>query len=152
MSACVYVCPTCNSLVEQPRKRWWSRWRYCQNRHVLYVRWLGPTLEQSFLKSFLKGFLPSIVVFCLTVLTGGVAPDYPPSMNAHRGSVAASIGFMVAVLYSVVGLTLFRKAQVWTRRTAPVQRLVTHAKGRACGFLASIACQIAIILALLFAK
>src|SRR5712691_10265890 len=50
----MYVCPKCNSLVGQPKTRWWSGWRYCPNSHVLYVRGLGPSLEQSFWKSFLR--------------------------------------------------------------------------------------------------
>jgi hypothetical protein len=148
----MYVCPKCNSLVEQPKKRWWSGWRYCPNGHVLYVRGFGPSLEQSFWKSFLKGLARSIGIFGLIVLTLAVAPDYPPNLQAHRGSVASSIGFVVAIFYLIVALSLLRKAYVWTGRAGPVQRLVTHAKGRACGLLAAITCQLGIVIALLFAK
>jgi len=148
----MYVCPKCDSLVDQPRKRWWSGWRYCPNGHVLYVRGLGPSLEQSFWKSFLKGLVPSVMVFGLIVLTLGVAPDYPPNLRAHAGSAAASMGFVVTVFYLFTGLILLRKAHVWAGRVGPVQRLVTHARGRAYGFLAAVACQLGIVMALLFAK
>jgi len=149
----MYVCPKCNSLVDQPKKRWWSRWRYCANGHVLYVRCLGPSLEKSFWKSFLRGFVPSIIVFGLIVLTFATAPDYPPKMNAHRGSMAASMGLVVAIFFLFMGLILLRKARLWAGRAGPIQRLATHARGRAYGFLAAVACQLGIaIAALLFAK
>jgi len=148
----MYVCPKCNSLVDQPKKRWWSGWRYCSNGHVLYVRGLGPSLEKSFWKSFLRGFVPGIMVFGLIVLTLATAPDYPPNLNAHRGSVAASVGSVVAIFYLLMGLILLRKAHIWAVRAGPLQRLVTHARGRACGFLAATACQLGIVMALLFAK
>jgi hypothetical protein len=148
----MYVCHKCNSLVEQPKKRWWSGWRYCPNGHVLYVRGLGAALEESFWKSLLEGFVPSICVFCLIVLTLAVAPDYPPNLRAHAGSAAASLGLLVAIFYSFWGLSLLRKAHVWSGREGPVQRLVPHAKGRAYGFLAAVACQLGIVIALLFAK
>jgi len=109
-------------------------------------------LEQSFWKSFLKGFVPSIIVFGLIVLTLAVAPDYPPNLRAHAGSAAASMGFLVAIFYFFTGLILLRKAHVWAGRAGPVQRLVTHAGGRAYGFLAAVSCQLGIIIALLFAK
>jgi len=41
---------------------------------------------------------------------------------------------------------------LWAGRAGPVQRLVTHARGRAYGFLAAILCQLGIMLTLLFAK
>jgi hypothetical protein len=145
----MYICPKCNSLVDQPKKRWWSGWRYCPNGHVLYVRCLGPSLEQSFWKSFLKGLVPSIIVFGLIVLTFAAAPDLPHRL---RGSVAPTMGFVVAIFYLFTGLNLLRKARFWARRAGPVQRLVTHARGRAYGFLAAVACQLGIIIALLFAK
>ena len=144
-----FVCPKCNSLVDQPKKRWWSGWRYCPNGHVLYVRGLGPSLEQSFWKSFLKGLARGIGVFGLIVLTLAVAPDVPHRL---RGSVAPSMGFLVAIFYLLTGLSLLRKAHFWAGRGGPVQRLVTHARGRAYGFLAAVACQLGIIIALLFAK
>src|SRR5579863_7517694 len=106
----MYVCPKCDSLVDQPRKRWWSGWRYCSNGHVLYIRGLGPSLEQSFWKSFLKGLARGIGVFGLIVLTVGMARDVPPRL---RGSVAPSIGIWVAIFYFLVGLNLLRKAHVW---------------------------------------
>lgn len=148
----MYVCPNCNSLVDQPRKRWWSGWRYCPDGHVLYVRGLGPSLEQSFWKSFLKGFVPSIAVFCLIVLTVGAAPDYPPNMNAHRGSMAATVGILVAAFYVSWGLMMLGKARVWAERAGAVQRLVPHARGRAYGFLAATTCQFGITIALLLAR
>jgi len=147
----MYVCPKCNSLVEQPEKRSWSRWRYCPNGHVLYVRWLGSSLEEPFWESFRRGFVPSILVFCLIAFTFGVAPDYPPRFNAHRGSVAASMGFLVAIFYLFAGLIVLRKAHLWAKRAGPIQRLVTHARGRAYGFLVAVACQLGIVIALLFA-
>ena len=148
----MYVCPKCNSLVDQPERRWWSGWRYCPNAHVLYVRGLGASLEQSFWKSFLKGFVPRIIVFCFIVLTFGVAADYPPRLSSHRGSVAASMGFVVAIFYLFWGLNLLRKAYFWAGRPGQLQRLVTHARGRAYGFLAAVACQLGITIVLLFAK
>ena len=148
----MYVCPKCNSLVDQPERRWWSGWRYCANGHVLYVRCLGASLEQSFWKSFLKGFVPSIIVFGSIVLTFGTAPDYPPNLAAHRASAAASMGFVVAIFYLLNGLNLARKVHLWAGRAGPLQRLVTHARGRAYGFLAATACQFSIVMALLFAK
>jgi hypothetical protein len=148
----MYVCPKCNSLVDQPKKRWWSRWRYCPNGHVLYVRCLGPSLEQPFWKSFQGGVVPSIIVFGLIVLTFATAPDYPPRFNTHRGSVAASVGLVVAIFYLFTGLVLLMKAHLWAGRGGPVQRLATHARGRAYGFLAAVLCQLGIIMALLFAK
>jgi len=145
----MYVCPKCNSLVDQPKRRWWSGWRYCPNGHVLYVRGLGPSLEQSFWKSFLKGLARGIGVFGLIVLTLAVAPDVPHRL---RGSVAPSMGFVVAIFYLFAGLSLLIRAHFWAGRAGPVQRLVTHARGRAYGFLAAVLCQLGITIALLFAK
>jgi hypothetical protein len=145
----MYVCPKCNSLVDQPRRRWWSGWRYCLNGHVLYVRGLGPSMEQSFWKSFLKGLARCNCVFGLIVLTLAVAPDYP-DLRLRR-SVAPSMGCVVAIFYSFTGLILLRKAHFWAGRAGPIQRLVTHARGRAYGFLAAIPWQLGIIIALLFA-
>ena len=145
----MYVCPKCNSLVDQPTRRWWSGWRYCPNGHVLYVRCLGPPLEQSFRKSFLKGLARGLGVFGFIVLTLATAPDVPHRL---QGSVAPSMGCVVAIFYSFTGLSLLRKAHFWARGAGPVQRLITHARGRAYGFLAAAACQLGIITALLFAK
>jgi hypothetical protein len=145
----MYVCVKCNSLVDQPKQRWWSGWRYCPNGHVLYVRGFGPSVEQSFWKSFLKGFVPSIIVFGLIVLTFAVAADLP---NRVRGSVAPTVGFVVSVFYLLTGLISLRKVHIWSGRAGPVQRLVAYARGRAYGFLAAVACQLGIILALLFVK
>ena len=147
-----FVCPKCNSLVDQPKKRWWSGWRYCPNGHVLYVRGLGPSLEQSFWKSFLKGLARSISVWGLIVLTLAIAPDYPPNLHARSGAGALSVGFCVAIFYLFTGLSLLRKAHFWAGRAGPLQRLVPHARGRAYGFLAAIACQLAITMTLLFVK
>src|SRR5712664_507914 len=142
----MYVCPKCNSLVDQPKRRWWSGWRYCAKGHVLYVRCLGPSLEQSFWKSFLKGLVAGIVVFGLIVLTLAVAPDY----RARSG--APYMGFVVAIFYLFAGLSLLIRAHFWAGRAGPVQRLVAHARGRAYGFLAAVACQLCITIALLSAK
>jgi len=106
-------------------------------------------LEQSFWKSFLKGLARGIGVFGLIVLTLATAPDVPHRL---QGSVAPSIGFVVAIFYLLTGLTLLRKAHLWAGRAGPVQRLATHARGRAYGFLAAVGCQLGIIIALLFAK
>jgi hypothetical protein len=106
-------------------------------------------LEQSFWKSFLKSLARGIGAFGLIVLTFAVAPDVPQRL---RGSLAPSIGSVVAIFYLSAGLILLRKAHLWSGRAGPVQRLVTHAKGRAYGFLAAIAFQFGIIMALLFAK
>ncbi len=146
----MYICPKCNSLVDLPRKRWWSRQRYCPRGHVLYVRWFGPSLEQSFRKSWLKPLARSLGVFCLVVLTFGMAPEAPPSRL--RGALAPSMGFWVAVFYLFVGLILLRKARSWAGRAGEVQRLVTHARGRAYGFLAAVLCQLSIVIALLLAR
>jgi hypothetical protein len=142
----MYVCPKCNSLVDQPKKRWWSGWRYCPSGHVLYVRGFGPSLERSFWRSFLRGFARSILIFGAVVLTLAAAPEY----RARSG--APYMGFVVATFYLLLVLNLFRKARVWTGRTGPVQRLVVHARGRAYGFLAAVSCQLGIAVALLLLK
>ncbi len=121
-------------------------WRYCTNGHVLYVRGLGPSLEQSFWKSFFRGFARSIFIFCVIVLTLAAAPEY----RARSG--APYMGLVVAIFYLFVGLNLLRKAHVWAGRAGPVQKLVTHTRGRAYGFLAAVLCQLGIMIALLFAK
>jgi hypothetical protein len=51
-----------------------------------------------------------------------------------------------------VKLTRQRDIGKLTVAKGPVQRLVTHARGRAYSFLAAVACQLGIIIALLFAK
>ncbi len=99
----MYVCPKCNSSVDQPKRRWWSGWRYCPNGHVLYVRGLGPSLERSFWKSFLRALARGIIVFSLIVLTLAAAPEY----QARTG--APGTGFVVAIFYLFVGLSLLRK-------------------------------------------
>ena len=146
----MYVCPKCNGLVDQPKRRWWSRWRYCANGHVLYVRGLGPSLEQPFWKSFLKGLVRSIGMFGLIVLPAIAPPEAPPHYCA--ASAALAIGIVVSSFYLVTSLALLRKAHVWAGRTGPLQRLVTHASGRAYGFLAAFTCQLGIMIVLLFAK
>lgn len=93
--------------------------------------------------------MPGIIVFGLIVLTLAVAPDVPPRL---QGSVAPSMGFVVAIFYLFAGLSLLIRAQFWAGRAGPVQRLVPHARGRAYGFLAAVACQLGITIALLFAK
>ena len=152
----MYVCAKCNSLVEQPTRRWWSRWRYCPNAHVLYVRGLGPSLEQSFRKSFLRGLAPSIGVFGLIVLVAitQIAPEFHAASGRREdgGMMACSLGSVVTIFYLFRGLILLRKAHLWAGRAGPVQRLVTHARGRAYGFLAAVTCQLGFMVALLFAK
>jgi len=67
--------------------------------------------------------------------------------------VAASMGLVVAIFYLFTGLILLRKARLWAGRAGPIQRLATHARGRAYGFLAAVACQLGIVIAaLLLAK
>ena len=146
----MYVCSKCNSLVDQPQKRWWSGWKYCPSGHVLYVRGLGPSREQSFRRALLKALARSIGVFCLVILTFGMAPETPPPRL--RGAVAPSMGFWVAVFYLSVGLILLQKARSWAGREGAVQRLVTHARGKAYGFLASVLCQLGIVIAMLLAR
>jgi hypothetical protein len=143
----MHICPKCNSLVDQPKRRWWSGWRYCPNGHVLYVRGLGPSLERSFWKSFLRALARGIIIFCLIVFTLAIAPD-----NDRARSGAPYMGFVVAIFYLLASLNLLRKAHVWAGRLGPVQRLVTHARGRAYGFLAAVLCQLGITIALLFPK
>src|SRR5579859_4568550 len=146
----MYVCPKCNAFVDQPQTRWWSGWRYCESGHVLYVLGLGPSLEQSFRKSWLKALARSLGFFCLVVLTFAMAPEAPPARL--RGAIAPSMGFWVAVFYLFVGVILLRKARSWTVRAGAVQKLVTHARGRAYGFLAAVLCQLGIVIALLLAR
>jgi hypothetical protein len=104
-------------------------------------------LEQSFWKSFLKSLVPGIIVFGLIVLTLAIAPD-----NDRARSGAPYMGFVVATFYLFAGLSLLIRAHSWAGRAGPVQRLVTHARGRAYGFLAAVLCQLGITMALLFAK
>ena len=152
----MYVCPKCDGLVDQPERRWWSRWRYCPNSHVLYVRGLGPSSEQSFWKSFLRSLAQGIGIFGLIVLVAitQIAPEFRAATGRREDGrmMACSFGFVVVVFYLFRGLSLLRKAHLWARRAGPVQRLVTHARGKACGFLAAIPCQLGIMMALLLAK
>jgi hypothetical protein len=80
--------PQMHSLVDQPKRRWWSRRRYYLNGHVLYVRGLGPSLEQSYRTSFLKGLARSISVFGLVVLLAiiNIAWDYEAESVARAGT------------------------------------------------------------------
>ena len=150
----MYVCPKCNSLVDQPKKRWWSRWHYCPNGHVLYVRGLGPSLGQPFRESFLRAFARAMIIFGIIAMTLGTQPDYPKEMlERHaRTQAPAAVGFLFAIYYLFVVLNLLRKAHAWAGRPGPVQKLVTHARGRAYGFLAAALCQLGIAVALLLAK
>jgi len=100
--------------------------------------------------SLQKALARSLGVFFLIVLMFAMAPEAPPPRL--RGLVAPSMGFWVAIFYFVIGLSLLRKAKVWAERAGPVQRLVTHARGRAYGFLAAITCQLGIVIALLLAR
>jgi hypothetical protein len=88
-----------------------------------------------------------MIIFGLIVFTLATAPE---SERARSG--APFMGFVVAIIYLFVGLNLFRKAHVWARRAGPVQGLVTHARGRAYGFLAAVLCQLGITITLLFTK
>jgi len=159
----MYVCPKCNSLVDQPTKRSWSRWHYCPNGHVLYVRGLGPSLEQAFWKSFQKGLargigmMGLIILFAIGSILAGAFATAPPALRSagpayQAASLAGGMGLVVAIFYLFTGLSLLGKAHFWARRKGPVQRLVTHARGRAYGFLAAIPCQVGILIALLLAK
>jgi len=47
---------------------------------------------------------------------------------------------------------LLRRARSWAARKGAVQRLVTHARGKAYGFLASVVCQLGIVIAPLMAR
>ena len=146
----MYICSKCNGLVDQPGKRWWSRWRFCANGHVLYIRGLGPSVERSFWESFVRGLLRSIGFFGIFLLPALAPPEAPPR---YKAAVAAlGIGIIVSSFYLLMGLNLLRKAHVWARKAGPIQRLVTHASGRAYGFLAAFACQLVILIALLFAQ
>ena len=138
----MYVCSKCNRVVDQPGRRWWSGWRYGPDGHVLYVPGLGPSLEQSFWKSFLRGLARSMIVFGLIVLTLALAPDY------RARPAVTGIGLCVAVFYLFTAL----KAHLWAGRAGPVQRLATHARGRAYGFLAGVLCQLGITIPLPFAN
>jgi cytochrome c biogenesis protein CcdA len=102
-------------------------------------------------------------MFGLVVLvaTANIAGDYQAASVArarhttrfHLAAVAGfDLGFVVAIFYLFTGLSLLRKARFWAGRAGPVQRLVTHARGRAYGFLAAIPCQLGIMMALLFAN
>jgi len=159
----MYVCPKCNSLVDQPTKRSWSRWHYCPNGHVLYVRGLGPSLEQAFWKSFQKGLargigmMGLIVLFAIGSILSGAFAGAPSALRSvgpayQAASVAGGMGFVLGIFYLFTSLSLLIRAHFWTRRAGAVQRLVTHARGRAYGFLAAIPCQVGILIALLFAK
>jgi hypothetical protein len=72
-----------------------------------------------------------------------------PERQARSGVPA--IGLLVGIYYLFAGLILLLRAHLWSRRAGPVQRLVPHAKGRACGYLAAVAIQFMIVLILLFA-
>jgi hypothetical protein len=146
----MYVCPKCNSVVDQPRKRWWSQWRYCPNGHVLYVPGLGASREQSFWKSFVKGFALSIIVVFWIILALTI-DSYYHERPALR-SVEGFLGVWVALFYFAWGLILLARARGWAEREGAVQKLVPCAKGRACGLLASVFCQLGIVVALLFVK
>jgi hypothetical protein len=150
----MYVCPKCNSLVDQPMGRWWSRRQYCANGHVLYVRDLGPALEQPFQKSFLKAFARAMIIFGIIALTLSTQPDYPKELLERRATTQApaAVGFVLAIYYLFVGLIMLRKARIWARQGGPVQRLVAHARGRAYGLLAAVLCMLGIAVALQFAK
>jgi len=62
------------------------------------------------------------------------------------------MGFVVAVFYLFTGLILLRKAYLWVGRAGPIQKLVAHARGRAYGVFAAVACQLGIVMALLLAN
>jgi len=150
----MYICPKCNSLVDQPQKRWWSGRHYCPNGHVLYVRGLGPSVERSFWESFPRAFARAMIIFGIIAFTLATQPDYPRQMLERHATTQApaAVGFLFAIYYLFVGLNLLRKAHVWAGRPGPVQNLVTHAKGRAYGFLAGVLSQLGIAIALLLAK
>jgi hypothetical protein len=150
----MYVCPKCNSLVGQPKRRWWSSRQYCANGHVLYVRGLGPSLEQPFQKSFLRAFARAMIIFSIIAITLAIEPDNPRELlERHAKTQApAAVGFLLAIYYLLGGLNMLRKARIGARQAGPVQKLVAHARGRAYGFLAAVLCQLGVAVALLFAR
>jgi len=113
-------------------------------------------LEQSFRKSFLKGLAWGMGMFGLIVLVAitQITPEFHAASRRDQdgGMVACAMGFWVALFYLFWGLSLLGKAHFWAGRAGPVQRLVTHARGRAYGFLAAVTCQLGFMVALLFAK
>ncbi len=64
-----------------------------------------------------------------------LGPDY----QALRG--ASGLGLVLAIVYLFSGLSLLIRAHFWAGRAGPIQRLIPHVRGRACGFLAAIPCQ-----------
>jgi hypothetical protein len=141
----MYICAKCNRLVDKPAKHWWSRRPYCRNGHVLYVGGIGPSLEKPFWKAFARGLAGGLAMTCVLVLMA-MGPDYQARLGA------TGLGELVAGYYLLVGLYLLAKAWFWVRRGGPIRRLVAHARGRACGALAAIPCQLGIVIALRFAK
>jgi len=105
-----------------------------------------------------KGLTRSISVFGLIALFSIAAGSEYHAAVARAskfsvvGMMVCELGFVVAIFYLFTGLILLRKAHFWAGRAGPVQRLVTHARGRAYGFLAAIPCQLGLMIALLFAK
>jgi hypothetical protein len=143
----MYVCLKCNHPVDQPKKRWWSQWRYCPHGHILYVRGLGSSREQTFGKSFVKGFIFSLIV-CLWIL-GVLAIDAEAHDRPVLKSVAALLEICAAMFYSAWGLMLLAKVHRWQGQDGAVRLLVPNVKGRAWGFLASVACQLVVMAMLL---
>lgn len=137
----MYICAKCNSVVAQPTKRWWSRRPRCRNGHVLYVRGIGPSFEKPFWAAFARGLAGGFGMTCFIVLLA-MGPDY------QARPTAAGLGLLVAAYYLLIGLFLLGKAWVWGRRAGPIQRLADHARGRACGALTAVPCQLGLVLVL----
>jgi hypothetical protein len=105
----------------------------------------APSLEKPFWNAFARGLAGGFGMICFIVMLA-MGPDY------QAVPTAGGVGLLVAVFYLLIGLTLLGKAYCWARRGGAVQRLVAHARGRACGSLAAIPCQLGIVIMLRFAK
>jgi len=64
----------------------------------------------------------------------------------------AFLGVWVGLFYLAWGLILLTRARRWAEREGAVQKLVPCAKGRAWGLLASVFCQLGMMIPLFFKK
>ena len=87
-----------------------------------------------------------MIIFLLFVFTLALAPEH----QARSG--ARAIGLLVGIYYLLVGLVLLLRSHLWSKRPGPVQRLIPHANGRAYGYIAAVALQLAVAIALLVSK
>ena len=137
----MYICPKCNSVVGQTRERWWSRRPHCRNGHVLYVGGIGASREKPFWAAFARGLGGGFAMTCFLVLLS-LGPDY------KARPTAAGLALLVAGYYVLIGLYLLARAWFWERCSGPIRRLATNARGRACGALASVPCQVGLVMVL----